>query len=86
MAKNGSDKPDLRNPLIICDLTDFFADVKFPAFKGRPVRGIVADCRDKSNKFFEDSLKKDCPYIAREPRDHESLFFVKNRNGVIVAF
>ncbi len=57
MMKYGSDKPDLRNPLIICDLTDFFADVDFPAFKGRPVRGIVADCRGKSNKFFEDSLK-----------------------------
>ena len=57
MMKYGSDKPDLRNPLIICDLTDFFADVKFPAFRGKPVRGIVADCRGKSNKFFEDSLK-----------------------------
>ena len=57
MMKYGSDKPDLRNPLIICDLTDFFADVEFPAFRGRPVRGIVADCRGKSNKFFEDSLK-----------------------------
>ena len=55
--KYGSDKPDLRNPLIICDLTDFFADVNFPAFKGKPVRGIVADCKGKSNKFFEDSLK-----------------------------
>ncbi|MBQ2967351.1 MAG: aspartate--tRNA ligase [Clostridia bacterium] len=57
MMKYGSDKPDLRNPLIICDLTDFFADVEFPAFRGKPVRGIVADCRGKSNKFFEDSLK-----------------------------
>ena len=57
MMKYGSDKPDLRNPLIICDLTAFFEGVDFPAFKGRPVRGIVADCRGKSNKFFEDSLK-----------------------------
>ncbi len=57
MMTYGSDKPDLRNPLIICDLTDFFADVNFPAFKGRPVRGIVANCQGKSNKFFEDSLK-----------------------------
>ena len=57
MMKYGSDKPDLRNPLIICDLTDFFADVDFPAFKGKPVRGIVADCAGKSKKFFEDSLK-----------------------------
>jgi len=57
MMTYGSDKPDLRNPLLICDLTAFFADVNFPAFKGKPVRGIVADCRGKSNKFFEDSLK-----------------------------
>ena len=57
MMKYGSDKPDLRNPLIICDLTDFFSDVAFPAFRGKPVRGIVANCQGKSNKFFEDSLK-----------------------------
>ena len=57
MMNYGSDKPDLRNPLVICDLTDFFAGVNFPAFKGKPVRGIVADCQGKSKKFFEDSLK-----------------------------
>ena len=57
MLKYGSDKPDLRNPLIICDLTEFFAGVDFPIFKGKPVRGIVADCQGKSKKFFEDSLK-----------------------------
>ncbi len=57
MSKYGSDKPDLRNPLLICDLTDFFADVEFPAFRGKPVRGIVANCEGKSKKFFEDSLK-----------------------------
>ncbi len=57
MMTYGSDKPDLRNPLVICDLTAFFADVNFPAFQGKPVRGIVADCQGKSKKFFEDSLK-----------------------------
>jgi len=57
MRYYGSDKPDLRNPLLLCDLTGFFAGVSFPAFKGRNVYGIVADCRGKSNKFFEDSLK-----------------------------
>ena len=57
MMTYGSDKPDLRNPLIIVDLTDFFANVSFPAFRGRPVRGIVAPCQGKSKKFFEDSLK-----------------------------
>ncbi len=57
MLKYGSDKPDLRNPLIIQDLTEFFAGVDFPIFKGKPVRGIVADCAGRSKKFFEDSLK-----------------------------
>ena len=57
MIKYGTDKPDLRNPLIIQDLTDFFAGVEFPLFKGKPVRGIVANCQGQSKKFFEDSLK-----------------------------
>lgn len=57
MLKYGSDKPDLRNPLEICDLTDFFRNVEFPAFRNKPVRGIVADCHECSKSFFERSLK-----------------------------
>lgn len=57
MIKYGTDKPDLRNPLVICDLTEFFKGVDFPLFKGKPVRGIVAPCQGRSKKFFEDSLK-----------------------------
>jgi len=48
MMKYGTDKPDLRNPLTICDLTDIFTreDVKFEIFKklvksGSKVRAIV---------------------------------------------
>ena len=50
MLKYGSDKPDLRNPLIIQDLTDFFAKHEFlningrtVPFKNKLVRGIVAN-------------------------------------------
>ena len=57
MLKYGTDKPDLRNPLVICDLTDFFANVNFPLFRGKPVRGIVADCKGQPRSFFERSLK-----------------------------
>lgn len=57
MLKYGTDKPDLRNPLTIIDLTEFFSHVEFPIFKGRPVRGIVANCAGKSRSFFENSLK-----------------------------
>ncbi len=57
MMKYGSDKPDLRNPLTICDLTAFFSEVDFPLFKKKPVRGIVADCSGRPRSFFENSLK-----------------------------
>ena len=57
MMTYGTDKPDLRNPLRIIDLTEFFSKVDFPLFKGKPVRGIVANCFGQSRKFFEDSLK-----------------------------
>ncbi|MBQ2265115.1 MAG: aspartate--tRNA ligase [Oscillospiraceae bacterium] len=50
MLKYGTDKPDLRNPLIIQDLTDFFAKHEFLTINGRTVqfknklvRGIVAN-------------------------------------------
>lgn len=50
MLKYGTDKPDLRNPLIIQDLTDFFAKHEFLningrtiPFKNKLVRGIVAN-------------------------------------------
>ncbi len=55
MAKYGSDKPDLRNPLIICDLTDLFKRVKFKPFMNKPVRGIVAPCKNE-RWFFDKSL------------------------------
>lgn len=58
MLKYGTDKPDLRNPLIIEDLTDFFKEVDFMPFKNKPVRGIVAhNCARMPKSFFENMLK-----------------------------
>jgi len=57
MLKYGSDKPDLRNPLLITDLTDFFATVDFAPFKGKPVRAIVApNCATQPKSFYEKML------------------------------
>ena len=55
MAKYGSDKPDLRNPLIICDLTDMFKRVQFKPFMNKFVRAIVAPCKNE-RWFFDKSL------------------------------
>ena len=61
MLKYGTDKPDLRNPLLIHDITDIFKreDVKFDIFKklvksGSLVRCIVTkNTQDKPRSFFD---------------------------------
>ncbi len=58
MLKYGTDKPDLRNPLNIIDITDLFEDTAFPPFKGKTVRAInVPDCVAQPKSFFENMLK-----------------------------
>ena len=58
MLKYGTDKPDLRNPLIIIDLSDFFAEVEFPAFRGKIVRGIrVPGAAKQSKRWFREMEK-----------------------------
>ncbi len=57
MLKYGSDKPDLRNPLIIEDLTDIWQDTDFNAFKGKTIRAIsVPDGAKESRKFFDNMV------------------------------
>jgi aspartyl-tRNA synthetase len=54
MLRYGNDKPDLRNPLLITDLSDFFQDVDFAPFKGKIVRAIrVPDKAKMPKSFFE---------------------------------
>ena len=61
MLKYGTDKPDLRNPLEICDLTEIFKrdDVKFEIFKklvksGSIVRAIISKkTKDRPRSFFD---------------------------------
>ena len=61
MKKYGTDKPDLRNPLVIEELTNIFIreDVKFDIFKklvksGSIVRAIITkNTKDKPRSFFD---------------------------------
>ena len=54
MEKYGTDKPDLRNPLVIEDVTEVFKNTEFNAFKGKTVKVIVtSNMEDKPRKFFD---------------------------------
>ncbi len=54
MIKYGTDKPDLRNPLVITDISDMFVETDFTPFKGRTVRAInVPNCAGQSKKWFK---------------------------------
>ncbi|MBD5080308.1 MAG: aspartate--tRNA ligase [Ruminococcaceae bacterium] len=54
MLKYGTDKPDLRNPLEIIDISDLFVKTEFKPFRGKTVRAInVPGMASKSKTFFE---------------------------------
>ena len=65
MLKYGTDKPDLRNPLVIHDITNIFSrsDVKFEIFKklvnsGSKVRILVTKDTSKKPRSFFDNIDK----------------------------
>ena len=53
MLKYGSDKPDLRNPLIIEDITNILSKSTFEPFKTSMIRGITVTNIDKSNSWYK---------------------------------
>ncbi len=56
MLEFGTDKPDLRNPLRIVDVTDFFQRCTFKPFHGKTVRAVKVHA-DMSKGFHEKLLK-----------------------------
>ncbi len=49
-----SDKPDLRNPIIIHDVTKVFENCEFNAFKNKTVKAMAVNCKDKPRKFYDE--------------------------------
>ncbi len=64
MEKYGIDKPDLRNPLIIQDVTKLFEDTEFKAFQDKTIKVIIVpDGALQGRKFFdkmEEFAKTEC--------------------------
>ena len=87
MLKYGTDKPDLRNPLEICDLTKIFErdDIKFEIFKklvkeGSIVRAIVTKKTNNKPRSFFDNIDK---WAKREGSSGLAYFtFEKDDNKI----
>ncbi len=86
MLKYGTDKPDLRNPLEIQDLTDFFAKHEFLEFNGRTVpfknklvRGIVANYLAK--KDGKKAFEKDIDTYSRSIGMRFGVGYITLENG-----
>lgn len=77
MLSYGSDKPDLRNPLIIKELSDLFVDSDFKPFCNKTVRGIrVPQMAGQSKTFF-----KNMEEFATEEVGMKGLGYFKVEQG-----
>ena len=56
MEMYGTDKPDLRNPLIIQDVTEVFKNTEFNAFKDKTIKAIVVPNGGAQTRKFFDSM------------------------------
>ena len=70
-----SDKPDLRNPLIVHDLTKVFANTEFNAFKNKTIKSICVNSGEKPRKFYDELGTLIVSYEGK------GLAWVKYNNG-----
>ncbi|MBE7075299.1 MAG: aspartate--tRNA ligase [Clostridiales bacterium] len=84
IEKYCSDKPDLRNPLIVHDLSNIFKGTEFNAFKNKTIKAICANAQDKPRRFYDDLGKT---IVAYEGKGMAWLKFVDGEfSGSIVKF
>ena len=87
MEKYGTDKPDLRNPLTICDVSTIFEGSEFKAFEGKTVKAIMIENGQEQPRKFFDRMSE----FAVSELDAKGLAWVKvdlegNLNGGISKF
>ena len=73
MEKYGSDKPDLRNPLIIKDVTEIFENSEFKAFENKTIKAIVVPNGGSNSRKFFDSMTE----FAMQEAEAKGLAWVK---------
>ena len=73
MEKYGSDKPDLRNPLIINNVTECFKKSEFKAFENKDIKAIVLPSGANEPRKFFDSMGE----YAQEELGAKGLAWIK---------
>lgn len=81
MEKYGSDKPDLRNPLVIQDVTDIFEHVEFNNFKDKIVKAIVVENGAEQGRKFFDAMTE----FAVQEAGAKGLAWVKVDNENVIS-
>jgi len=81
MEKYGIDKPDLRNPLIIQDVSKIFENSEFNAFKGKIVKAIVVPNGNEQGRKFFDNMTE----FAKEEVGANGLAWVKVDNENVMS-
>ena len=75
IEKYCSDKPDLRNPLIVHDLTNLFANTEFNAFKDKTIKSISVTAGEQPRKWYDELGKIIVSYEGK------GLAWVKYNDG-----
>ena len=73
MEKYGIDKPDLRNPLIIVDMTSVFEGCEFKTFEGKTIKAIIVPNGGMQGRKFFDNMTE----FAVEEAGAKGLAWVK---------
>ncbi len=81
MDMYGSDKPDLRNPLVLTDVTECFEASGFNAFKNKTVKAIAVDSSSVTRRFFDEMTD-----FAKTELGMSGLAWIKiNEDGTVVG-
>ena len=81
MDKYGSDKPDLRNPLELKDVSACFEKSEFNAFKNKTVKAIAIDSSSVTRRFFDEMTD-----FAKSELEMKGLAWIKiNEDGTVVG-
>jgi len=75
----GSDKPDLRNPLVLVNLTETFSKHTFAVFNSKNIYAVKAKAGDKPRRFFDtltDELKQ---------QGAGGLVYLKYEDGILLG-